>query len=273
MSASSSNERKRLRSLDNVASAAFPPSKRSPQGPLSEHQTTFPDPQVMKTMKILGTHAVNDPVCLPTVIEFLRAHLPEGDPVKNYLGDAESRESFAKKNIGPVLEAVTNALAEEDGEVWKIVYDAGAWLEISEQSLRVSIRPWLRMATCKVREAIHMPDSAELPEPEPKPSHEDRLQEQRIRTSDSIQITMVDLTRYLAVEKSWNGEFKGTLDSIILRCLEDYAVQERHCSDLLYSHSVAIVNASGTGKSRAVDQVGLTVPLVPLNLAADVAAC
>ena len=80
MSASSSNERKRLRSLDNVASAAFPPSKRSPQGPLSEHQTTFPDPQVMKTMKILGTHAVNDPVCLPTVIEFLRANLPEGDP-------------------------------------------------------------------------------------------------------------------------------------------------------------------------------------------------
>ena len=81
--------------------------------------------------------------------------------------------------------------------------------------------------------------------------------------------SFVDLTRHLAVEESWNEPFKGSLDQLLFDCLEDYAVQEVEDAPLLYGHSVAIINSSGTGKTRTVDRLGLKVPLVPVNLASS----
>ena len=79
--------------------------------------------------------------------------------------------------------------------------------------------------------------------------------------------SFVDLTQHLAIEESWNGPFKGSLDQLLVGCLRSYAMQEEGIP-YGYGHSVAVINSSGTGKTRTVDQVGLKIPLVPICLAA-----
>jgi len=61
---------------------------------------------------------------------------------------------------------------------------------------------------------------------------------------------------------AWGGEFIGDLANVFIEIIADYLSKDRHP----YARMTTIVNSSGTGKSRMVDQLGTEIIVVPMCL-------
>ncbi|KAG6805877.1 hypothetical protein H0H93_003901 [Arthromyces matolae] len=65
-----------------------------------------------------------------------------------------------------------------------------------------------------------------------------------------------------ATRKSWEGPFVGNAASV----LKETIMKHTQCpSPNLYSLSMSVVQSSGTGKSRLIDELARTIPVVFLN--------
>ncbi|KAI9455049.1 hypothetical protein F5148DRAFT_401100 [Russula earlei] len=65
-----------------------------------------------------------------------------------------------------------------------------------------------------------------------------------------------------ATSRAWSSKYKGNLARVLFLTIADYLSRERTC----YARLTTIVNSSGTGKSRMVDQLGTEVVVVPICL-------
>ncbi|KAI9512364.1 hypothetical protein F5148DRAFT_1008366 [Russula earlei] len=65
-----------------------------------------------------------------------------------------------------------------------------------------------------------------------------------------------------ATSRAWSSKYKGNLARVLFLTIADYLSRERTC----YARLTTIVNSSGTGKSRMVDQLGTEVVVVPMCL-------
>ena len=70
-----------------------------------------------------------------------------------------------------------------------------------------------------------------------------------------------DLT-ITATEHAWSGEYKGNLTDVLRETIADYLSKDR----TPYARLTTVVNSSGTGKSRMVDQLGTEIITVPMCL-------
>ena len=67
-----------------------------------------------------------------------------------------------------------------------------------------------------------------------------------------------------ATVAAWNSDFKGIAADVLLATISDYLDKEKRC----YARLTSIVNSSGTGKSRMVDQLSTQIITVPMCLRA-----
>jgi hypothetical protein len=70
------------------------------------------------------------------------------------------------------------------------------------------------------------------------------------------------LTQMTATRLAWESTFKGDLADVLLETIADYLSRER----TPYVRLTSMINSSGTGKSRVVDQLGKEVITVPMCL-------
>lgn len=89
----------------------------------------------------------------------------------------------------------------------------------------------------------------EIPAPDVDPLHE-------ARASTSAQE---------ATERAWQRAFKGEAAEVLLLTISSYLDKKRDP----YSRQATIVNSSGTGKSRMVDQLATRIITVPMCLRPD----
>ncbi|KAF8492187.1 hypothetical protein F5888DRAFT_1619276, partial [Russula emetica] len=68
-----------------------------------------------------------------------------------------------------------------------------------------------------------------------------------------------------ATERAWQRAFKGEAAAVLLQSISSYLDKKRDA----YSRQATIVNSSGTGKSRMVDQLALKIITVPMCLRPD----
>jgi hypothetical protein len=71
------------------------------------------------------------------------------------------------------------------------------------------------------------------------------------------------LTVFIVVERSWNREFEGPATDVLLQTISTYLTERNKSKS---SNCSPIVNSSGTGKSRMVDQLSKRVITVPMCL-------
>ncbi|KAF8494140.1 hypothetical protein F5888DRAFT_1848288 [Russula emetica] len=71
-----------------------------------------------------------------------------------------------------------------------------------------------------------------------------------------------DPTRGLATKDAWGGKYKGDLADVLRETIADYLFKDR----TPYARLTTVVNSSGTGKSRMVDQLGTEIITVPMCL-------
>jgi hypothetical protein len=83
-------------------------------------------------------------------------------------------------------------------------------------------------------------------------------------------LTVYDDSAALATVKSWDKEFVGDISTRLLGILRFYM---NHHTPTLYARVVPHVQSSGTGKSRAHDELAKYVLYIPLNLAGSDTAC
>ncbi|KAF8333428.1 uncharacterized protein EI90DRAFT_3051997, partial [Cantharellus anzutake] len=74
------------------------------------------------------------------------------------------------------------------------------------------------------------------------------------------EITETDIT--LPTILAWNSTFQGGIANVLLESIADYLSKDRTS----YVRLTSIVNSSGTGKSRMVDQLGKEIITVPMCL-------
>jgi hypothetical protein len=72
-----------------------------------------------------------------------------------------------------------------------------------------------------------------------------------------------ELILILALQKSWNREFSGDAAQALWKHIEFH--YNRH-DEQAYGNYTAIVQSSGMGKSRAVDELGKHHFVIPINL-------
>src|SRR5260221_3318978 len=75
---------------------------------------------------------------------------------------------------------------------------------------------------------------------------------------------MHSLTRLLATETSWSLPFAGETVIALRKYIDKFSDPSN--SNAIYAHYFSFVNSSGTGKSRAVDELGKELLVIPLNL-------
>ena len=68
-----------------------------------------------------------------------------------------------------------------------------------------------------------------------------------------------------ATLEAWSSNFKGDAAAVLLATISDYLDKKRAC----YARLASIVNSSGTGKSRMVDQISTKIITVPMCLRED----
>ena len=66
----------------------------------------------------------------------------------------------------------------------------------------------------------------------------------------------------IATELAWSNAFQGNAERVLLETIADLLDKKR----TPYARLTSIVNSSGTGKSRMVDQLGMTIITVPMCL-------
>ena len=74
-------------------------------------------------------------------------------------------------------------------------------------------------------------------------------------------LTVIPIT---ATRLAWDGEYKGDLPRVLFDTIADYLSKDRNPKP--YAMLTTVVNSSGTGKSRMVDQLGTEVVTVPMCL-------
>ena len=62
-----------------------------------------------------------------------------------------------------------------------------------------------------------------------------------------------------ATIQAWSSDFRGSAADVLLVTISDYLDKEREC----YARLTSIVNSSGTGKSRMVDEISRKIITVP----------
>jgi len=65
-----------------------------------------------------------------------------------------------------------------------------------------------------------------------------------------------------ATKDAWSGKYKGDLADVLRETIADYLSKGR----TPYARLTTVVNSSGTGKSRMVDQLGTEIITVPMCL-------
>lgn len=85
----------------------------------------------------------------------------------------------------------------------------------------------------------------------------------------ALDAAVYDDSAALATVKSWDKEFVGDISERLLGILHSYMKDE---TPPLYARVVPHVQSSGTGKSRAHDELAKYVLYIPLNLAGPDAA-
>jgi len=65
-----------------------------------------------------------------------------------------------------------------------------------------------------------------------------------------------------ATQRAWQLEFKGDAATVLLQTISSFLDKQRNP----YSRQATIVNSSGTGKSRMVDQLARKIITVPMCL-------
>ncbi|KAI0248394.1 hypothetical protein BJV78DRAFT_1354923 [Lactifluus subvellereus] len=68
-----------------------------------------------------------------------------------------------------------------------------------------------------------------------------------------------------ATVRAWSSPFQGNAADVLLMTISDYLDKQR----VVYARHTSIVNSSGTGKSRTVDQVARKIITVPMCLRED----
>ena len=68
-----------------------------------------------------------------------------------------------------------------------------------------------------------------------------------------------------ATIEAWSSNFKGDAAAVLLATISDYLDKKREC----YVRLASIVNSSGTGKSRMVDEISTKIIKVPMCLHED----
>jgi len=68
--------------------------------------------------------------------------------------------------------------------------------------------------------------------------------------------------RAIATTLAWNSEFKSDLARVLIETIADYLSRDR----TPYARLTTIVNSSGTGKSRVVDELSTQIITVPMCL-------
>ncbi|KAF8330412.1 uncharacterized protein EI90DRAFT_1188204 [Cantharellus anzutake] len=76
--------------------------------------------------------------------------------------------------------------------------------------------------------------------------------------------TAYDLSMALATTQAWGTTFKGDSANVLFESIADHLARDRHKSP--YARLTSIINSSGTGKSRMVDQLGTEIITVPICL-------
>jgi hypothetical protein len=65
-----------------------------------------------------------------------------------------------------------------------------------------------------------------------------------------------------ATERAWDEAFKGNTAAVLLKTISNFLDKKRQP----YSRQATIVNSSGTGKSRMVDELATKIITVPMCL-------
>jgi hypothetical protein len=89
----------------------------------------------------------------------------------------------------------------------------------------------------------------------------DRRYEHVPRFFVTLLITFAELV--IAVIKSWDATFQGDAADVLLKSISTSL--DRQGNDV-YAQFSSIVNSTGTGKSRMVDQLGTKVITIPMCL-------
>ena len=82
-----------------------------------------------------------------------------------------------------------------------------------------------------------------------------------VRNNLEVILRLVTCPMTAAVD-SWNGDFKGDAADALLNMITDMLSPANQA----YARAARIVNSSGTGKSRMVDEVSTQIITVPMCL-------
>jgi hypothetical protein len=77
-----------------------------------------------------------------------------------------------------------------------------------------------------------------------------------------LHLLSISLIIFKATERSWGRKFEGSAVDLLLETISTYLTKE----PVGYAHCSTIVNSSGTGKSRTVDELSKRVITVPICL-------
>ncbi|KAG6882552.1 hypothetical protein C0993_010130, partial [Termitomyces sp. T159_Od127] len=90
------------------------------------------------------------------------------------------------------------------------------------------------------------------------------LQEHGLKFLDRLNVKQISPGAIEATERSWGVEYRGFGSEALRRTILSHALDKR--SQLFYAQAIPIVQSSGTGKSRMIDELGKTMLVIPLNL-------
>jgi hypothetical protein len=84
-------------------------------------------------------------------------------------------------------------------------------------------------------------------------------------TSEPSTLRCSCLILIIAAEVAWVHTFKGDTATVLLQTISSYLDKSRDS----YARQATIVNSSGTGKSRMVDELATRIITVPMCLRSD----
>lgn len=75
---------------------------------------------------------------------------------------------------------------------------------------------------------------------------------------------MLIVPSVVATERSWNGPFRGEFHKLALNTISDFKSVTSNRG--IYAYCTSVVQSSGMGKSRMMDEMAKYVVLIPVNL-------
>jgi hypothetical protein len=83
-----------------------------------------------------------------------------------------------------------------------------------------------------------------------------------VRSDIKAPLRFVELNTVTATKSAWRYKFQGNANIVLRKTIEDRLNMDRNS----YARLTWIVNSSGTGKSRMVDELGTEIITVPMCL-------